>query len=160
VNHIVKLVYLLSLGAWAGTILFFTAIVVRVARQLEPKQTSVFLRGIFPQYYLAQIICGAGAFLCALTLLATGWFTSKLWGMNAVVVLAVITGINVWLRQGVLPQMAKMRDRIALFKEEGHEPDKALAAEWSQLHRLTVIVNLVSLAACVVLLALGLRTVM
>src|SRR2546426_3722400 len=87
-NSILKLIYVLSLGVWTGVIVFFSFVVVRVARQIEPKQTSKFLRGIFPEYYFTQIICSALAFLGALGLVATKQFACSPCGVMACALLA------------------------------------------------------------------------
>jgi hypothetical protein len=153
-NWILKFVYLLSLGLWAGTIVFFSFVVARVARQLDPKQTSKFLRAIFPEYYRVQIICGVAATVSAFGLwLVQGELLSRGWVLRNSVLLGAMTVVLIWIRLFVLARMANIRDRIAVFKEQGHEPDKAIATEWDQLHKLTVIVNLAALVIALLLLA-------
>jgi hypothetical protein len=159
VEWVLNFALLLTLGAWAGSIIFFSFMVTRSARQLEERQTSKFLRSIFPQYYSFQIACGAVAFVAALGLLAQQGFRSKLWGMITAAALAVLTGVLFWIRQAVLPRMTSMRDRMAIFREQKQEPDKVLLKEWGGLHRLTVIVNLLALVAALLLFSGAICTV-
>jgi hypothetical protein len=159
VDWILNFALALALGSWAGTIVFFSFMVTRAARQMEEKATTAFLRAIFPRYYLLQVILGATAFVATLGLLAEGAFSSKIWGMVTAIALAILTGVLFWIRQAVLPKMTRMRDRMAIFREQKQEPDKSLLKEWGALHRLTVIVNLVALAATLVLLSGAICTV-
>jgi hypothetical protein len=160
VDWVLNFALVLALGAWAGTIVFFSFMVTRAARQLEEKATTAFLRAIFPRYYLLQVTLGAVSFVASLGLLAQGAFSShKIWGMVTSIALAILTGVLFWIRQAVLPKMTRMRDRMAIFREQKQEPDKALLKEWGALHRLTVIVNLIALAATLVLLSGAICTV-
>lgn len=160
VDWVLNFLLVFTLGAWAGTIVFFSFMVARAARELEDKATTAFLRAIFPRYYLLQVVCGAVAFVSSLGLLAQGAFSShKIWGMITAIALAILTGVLFWIRQAVLPKMTRMRDRMAIFRDQKQEPDKALLKEWGALHRLTVIVNLVALAATLVLLSGAICTV-
>jgi hypothetical protein len=159
VDWVLNFLLVLTLGAWAGTIVFFSFMVARAARQLEEKATTAFLRAIFPRYYFLQVVFGAVAFVSSLGLLAQTAFSSKIWGMITAIALAILTGVLFWIRQAVLPKMTRMRDRMAIFREQKQEPDKALLKEWGALHRLTVIVNLLALAVALVLLSGAICTV-
>jgi len=160
VDWLLNVALVLTLGAWAGVIVFFSFMVTHAARQLEDKATTAFLRAIFPRYYLLQVMFGAAAFVATLGLLAQGVFSSsKIWGMVTAIALAILTGVLFWIRQSVLPRMTRMRDRMAIFREQKQEPDKSLLKEWSALHRLTVIVNLLAFVATLVLLSGAVCTV-
>ena len=59
---------------------------------------------------------------------------------------------DLWMRQGVLPQMTAVRERVAAARAAGQELDPQLDADWKAMHRLSVRVNGVVLLCGLVLL--------
>lgn len=111
-----------------GSMLFFAAIVApSVFRFVSAQEAGVFLRGMFPRYYLwgiaVALIMSALAAMVSLPLLIT-----------SVIVLALF----IVARQLLMPAINQARD----LAKTG---DQAAKLRFDLLHRLSVIINLVQM---------------
>jgi hypothetical protein len=59
---------------------------------------------------------------------------------------------NLWMRQGVMPQMLSVRQRVAEAKAAGRALGRELEAEWKTMHGLSVKINGAVLLCALVLL--------
>ena len=122
-------------AATLGAMLFFAVGVAPTVFQALPiEQAGLFLRRLFPRYYLA-LIMGSGVAGC-------------LWIKRAPLAAAVcwlIALSTLWIRQSLVPRINQLRDaEIA--------GDAAAGTRFATLHRMSVIINMVQLLALVVLL--------
>ena len=122
-------------AATLGAMLFFAMGVAPTVFQALPiEQAALFLRKLFPRYYLA-LIMGSGVAGC-------------LWIRSAPLAAAVcwlIALSTLWIRQSLVPRINQLRDaEIA--------GDAAAGTRFATLHRMSVIINMVQLLALVVLL--------
>ena len=122
-------------AATLGAMLFFAVGVAPTVFQALPiEQAGLFLRKLFPRYYLA-LIMGSGVAGC-------------LWIKSAPLAAAVcwlIALSTLWIRQSLVPRINQLRDtEIA--------GDAAAGTRFATLHRMSVIINMVQLLALVVLL--------
>jgi len=112
------------LGVLAGSMLFFAIVVTpKVFRTLEPEQAGIFLRTLFPAYYLWGLALALASFVIAL------W--SHVFVSLACAAVAVLFA---YARQILMPKIGKARDARARGED-------GAAERFSRLHRQSVIVN-------------------
>ena len=122
-------------AATLGAMLFFAVGVAPTVFQALPiEEAGLFLRKLFPRYYLALIV-GSGV--------AGGlWITSA---PTATAVCWLIALSTLWIRQSLVPRINQLRDAELAG-------DDAAGARFATLHRMSVIINMVQLLALVALL--------
>ena len=122
-------------AATLGAMLFFAVgVAPTVFRALPIEEAGLFLRKLFPRYYLALIV-GSGV-------------AGGLWISSAPLAAAVcwlITLSTLWIRQSLVPRINQLRDAELAG-------DAAAGARFATLHRVSVIINMVQLLALVFLL--------
>lgn len=133
----IKWLYLLTLAVWIGSIVFFSFVVApTVFKTLKPEDAASLIRRIFSQYYLVGCACGAVAMVCVGMLAMRRSF--GLWpAVCSLILIAAMTGTDLWLRQSVMPHMNELRERRAAATP----PLSEVEAEWKALHRLSVQLN-------------------
>ena len=113
-----------------GAMLFFAIGVAPIVFQALPaEQAGLFLRKLFPRYYLSLIIgsTAGGALWLAIQPLAAG-------------VCLLIALSTLWIRQWLVPRINALRDREL-------SGDVSAGEEFARLHRLSVVINMVQLLA-------------
>ena len=122
-------------AATLGAMLFFAVGVAPTVFQALPiEEAGLFLRKLFPRYYLALIV-GSG--------LAGGlWISSA---PLAAAVCWLIALSTLWIRQSLVPRINQLRDADLAG-------DAAAGKRFATLHRVSVIINMVQLLALVSLL--------
>ena len=122
-------------AATLGAMLFFAVGVAPTVFQALPiEEAGLFLRKLFPRYYLALIV-GSGV-------------AGGLWISSAPMAAAVcwlIALSTLWIRQSLVPRINQLRDAELAG-------DAAAGARFATLHRVSVIINMVQLLALVALL--------
>ena len=137
----IKWVYLVSLGVWVGSIIFFSFVAApTIFKVLKLEDAARLQRVLFPKYYLVGLICTGIGIVCAGLLVAERAF-AKWPGVLSLLLLAALGATNLWLRQAVVPQMTGLRDRRAALAAEGKPADPELEEEWKGMHRLSVQLN-------------------
>jgi hypothetical protein len=143
----VKWLYMVSLGVWLGSIIFFSFFIApTIFKVLKPEDAARLQRALFPKYYLVGIVCAGIAIVCVGLLLAERAF-GKWPGVASLLLLAAMGTTDFWLRQAVVPHMTEIRERRAAALAAGTEPDPAVEQEWKSLHRLSVQLNAAVLLA-------------
>ena len=122
-------------AATLGAMLFFAVGVAPTVFQALPiEQAGLFLRKLFPRYYLALIV-GSGV--------AGGlWISSA---PLAALICWLIALSTFWVRQRLVPHINQLRDAELAG-------DAAAGARFATLHRVSVTINMFQLLALVVLL--------
>ena len=122
-------------AATLGAMLFFAVgVAPTVFQSLPIQEAGLFLRKLFPRYYLALIV-GSGV-------------AGGLWISSAPLAAAVcwlIALSTLWIRQSLVPRINQLRDAELAG-------DAAAGARFATLHRVSVIINMVQLLALVALL--------
>ena len=122
-------------AATLGAMLFFAVgIAPTVFQALPIEQAGIFLRRLFPRYYLALIIGSA--------LAGALWLQSAPWAGGTCLVIALST---LWVRQSLVPRINALRDAEL-------DGDKVAGVQFARLHRLSVVINMIQLAALLLLL--------
>ena len=105
-------------GLVAGTIVFHSAIVApTVFRTLSERDASVFLRTIFPKFFLFLTIVNVVNFFLAL-----------IDGQSGVMVMTAISAVLMGIAYGIIPMTNRSRD-------------KGLQQRFMQLHRVSVLMT-------------------
>ena len=114
-------------GLVAGTIVFHSAIVApTVFRTLSEHDASVFLRTIFPKFFV---------FLTFVNVI--NFFLALIDGQFAVTVMAAISAVLMGIAYGIIPMTNRSRD-------------EGLQQRFAQLHRVSVLLTVAVLAINVV----------
>lgn len=114
-------------GLVAGTIVFHSAIVApTVFRTLGEHDASVFLRTIFPKFFVFLTFVNVINFLLAL-----------IDGQFAVTVMAAISAVLMGIAYGIIPMTNRSRD-------------EGLQQRFAQLHRVSVLLTVAVLSINVV----------
>jgi len=122
-------------AATLGAMLFFAVgIAPTVFQALPIEQAGIFLRRLFPRYYLALII-GSG-------LAGALWIQSAPWAGGTCLMVALST---LWVRQSLVPRINALRDAEL-------SGDDAAGVQFARFHRLSVVINMIQLAALLFLL--------
>src|SRR5258706_11203367 len=122
----VKWFYLVALGLWVGSIVFFSFFIApTVFKVLKPEDAARLQRALFPKYYLVGILCAGVGVVCVGLLVAERVF-GKWPGVLSLLLLAGMGATDLWLRQAVVPHMAEIREQRVAAKES----DPAIEEEW------------------------------
>ena len=114
-------------GLVAGTIVFHSAIVApTVFRTLGERDASVFLRTIFPKFFLFLTLINVVNVLLAL-----------IDGQFAVMVMAAISAVLMGIAYGIIPMTNRSRD-------------EGLRQRFAKLHRVSVLLTVAVLSINVV----------
>jgi len=114
-------------GLVAGTIVFHSAIVApTVFRTLSEHDASVFLRTIFPKFFVFLTFVNVINFLLAL-----------IDGQFGVMVMAAISAVLMGIAYGIIPMTNRSRD-------------EGLQQRFAQLHRVSVLLTVAVLSINVV----------
>ena len=114
-------------GLVAGTIVFHSAIVApTVFRTLDERDASVFLRTIFPKFFLFLTLINVVNVLLAL-----------IDGQFGVMVMAAISAVLMGIAYGIIPMTNRSRD-------------EGLRQRFAQLHRVSVLLTVAVLSINVV----------
>ena len=118
---------ILLCGLVAGTIVFHSAIVApTVFRTLSESDASVFLRTVFPKFFLFLTLINLVNFLLAL-----------IDSQSGIMVMAAISAVLMGIAYGIIPMTNRSRD-------------EGLQQRFSQLHRVSVLLTVAVLSINVV----------
>ena len=125
-----EVVALYVIAGTLGAMLFFAiGVAPTVFQALPTEQAGLFLRKLFPRYYLSLIIGStAGGLL---------WLGTQPLASGVCLLIAVST---LWIRQWLVPRINALRDREL-------SGDVSAGEEFARLHRLSVAINMVQLLA-------------
>ena len=125
-----EVVALYVIAGTLGAMLFFAiGVAPTVFQALPAEQAGLFLRKLFPRYYLSLIIGStAGGLL---------WLGTQPLASGVCLLIAVST---LWIRQWLVPRINALRDREL-------SGDVSAGEEFARLHRLSVVINMVQLLA-------------
>jgi len=148
-----RVVHLLALGLWVGSVVFFSLIVAPTLFGTLGRETAGrAVSAIFPRYYLFGGACGLVALFSGLLLGTLGAARGRLFIVEMVLVTAM-TGIVAYSGRVLLPQAA--RTRAALSAAPGAPAPDEARVRFEALHRRSVALNGVVLLLGVAALALA-----
>ena len=123
-----EVVALYVIAGTLGAMLFFAiGVAPTVFQALPAEQAGLFLRKLFPRYYLSLIIGSAAGGLL--------WLGSQPLASGVCLLIAVST---LWIRQWLVPRINALRDREL-------SGDVSAGEKFARLHRLSVAINMLQL---------------
>lgn len=144
--HYVEMLYRLAISLWAGGNAIFTLMLTPILFKTESRDVAGRIVGnLFPGYFRWSLVCGVIALVCRLS--ARG-FDFKLPAILLVLML-VLTSFQAFY---VEPRAAELKRQIVSF--ETTSKDHPLRKEFSKLHGVSAVCNLVVLAGGVLLVVL------
>lgn len=127
---------LIATALCLGGMILFTIVIAPTIHRALPRETAgQFLRVLFPAYHLFVFATAAGAAVALIPLSGT-----------AAGIMAALAGLAIWSRQVLTP-------RINALGEQRAAGDADAARRFSRLHRLSVIANIMMMAAGMAVLA-------
>lgn len=128
-------IYLLALGCWLGSIIFFVFCTATAFKVLARPDAGNFVSVLFPRYYMLGYIAGGIAFILAIYLLvASGG--PRGWWLASVLTIGIALGCSVYAGTVIRPRVHAIRT-----VSEDPNPDPATKAEFDRLHTLSVRLN-------------------
>lgn len=144
--HYLETVYRLAISLWAGGNAIFTLLLTPILFKTESRDTAGRIVGnLFPGYFRWGLACGIVALICRL---ATKGGTARV----PVVLLLVMLAVSSFQALYVEPKAAALKQQIGSF--ESTSKDHPLRREFSRLHGISAVCNLVVLAGGVTLVIL------
>jgi len=124
------------LGMILGFMIFFPLVVApSIFKNLNEKQSSLFLRSFFPKYYLFGIIISLNGIIFS-------YLENDL-----IIILSFIFVFVGFLfsRQYLTPLINKARDEI-------NKSDNLSKVKFERLHRFSVLINILQIVICIIIL--------
>ena len=140
IGQALRFVYLVSLVAWVGGIIFFSFVGAPSTFQAVPvEMAGKVVARIFPRYYLLGFVAGLAALVAFLGLarMSGQWDALKI--ANTVLLTAML-GTGLYAGTVVQRQANEVRRQIESFEDRAQVRPE-LRIEFGRLHRLAVILN-------------------
>ncbi|HEY4356890.1 MAG TPA: DUF4149 domain-containing protein [Acidobacteriaceae bacterium] len=149
-----RILRLLALAAWVGGLLFFVAVVARVAFSTLPDthQAGAIVRGTLLELHKLGMICGAVYFFFTMILLGMQRDTHPARAVELALIVAMVS-LTAYSQFSVMPSME--RDRISLGGEvKPDQADQPAYKHFQRLHKLSEKLEGAVLIEGLILLAL------
>ena len=134
-------VYRLALSLWVGGIALFTFVVTPVIFRTQARDVAGKIVGVlFPLYFRYGLVLAAAVFL-ARVFAGEAFHGARQWAGTLLIVSALLlTGYQAY---GLTPRMEKVKRTVSSF--ETVLPEDPARREFSRLHGISMVVNLVVL---------------
>lgn len=150
--NLLKILTISSISVWVGAMVFFSIFVAPAAFSvLDRESAGRLVTAVFPRYYVFGLVLGLIALVGVMGRFMADAGRQAPWGALALVVLMVVlTGYTLAF---VLPAVESAR---VAMRAAGAEPGSTVPAAqaFARLHRLSVILNGVTLLAGLALVCL------
>jgi len=139
----ISMLYRLAISLWVGGNAIFTLILTPILFRTEGRDTAARIVGnMFPTYFRWGLICGAVALACQLL----GKGVSQRIPLALLAFMLAVTSFQAFY---VEPKVAELKKQIGSFETTSKE--HPLRKEFSKLHGVSAVCNLVVLAGGVTL---------
>lgn len=140
------MLYRLSISLWAGGNAIFTLLLTPILFKTENRDTAARIVGnLFPAYFKWGLACGAVALACRLFgRTGMSWVPA-----TVLIVMLVVTSFQAFY---VEPKAAELKRQVGSF--ETTPKDHPLRKEFSKLHGVSAVCNLVVMAGGMLLVVL------
>jgi len=144
--RLVEILYRLAVSFWVGGGALFTFVLTPLIFRSESRDSAARIVGtLFPGYFRWGLACGTVAILCRL-------FARNLRLDLAGSLLAGLVAVTAFQTFYVEPRAAQLKREIGSFEQT--TPDHPLRRQFSKLHGISAVCNLVVLGGGVVLVVL------
>jgi len=138
---IASAVYRLALSLWVGGIALFTFIVTPVIFRTHGRGAAGKIVGsIFPAYFRYTLVLAALALLARVTA-GEAFHGARQWVGTLLIATAFL--LTAYQAQGLVPRMEQVKRSVVSF--ENALPEDPARKEFSRLHGLSMVINLVVL---------------
>jgi len=142
----IAVLYRLALAFWVGGVALFTFVLTPVLFKTQPRDLAGKIVGVlFPGYFFWGLGCGAVALLCLLLQRGRHF-------VPALILLLLMLSATAFQSFYVEPKAKELKEQIGSF--ENTSKDHPLRQEFSKLHGISAVCNLVVFAGGVVLVVL------
>jgi len=139
-------IYRLAISLWLGGAAMFTFALTPILFRFESRDTAGRIVGLlFPSYFRWGLVCGVVALICRLIV------NGKAQPLAAIV-LAVMLVLTSYQAFSIEPRAAELKREIVSF--ETTPKDHPLRREFSKLHGVSAVCNLVVIAGGTLLVVL------
>jgi Domain of unknown function (DUF4149) len=147
--HLVSAIYRLAVSLWVGGIALFTFVVAPILFRTQGRDAAGKLVGtIFPTYFRYGMVL-VGIALLARMVSGEAVHGARQWIGTAIIVSALLlTGYQAY---GLIPRMERVKQSVQSF--ETTLPEDPARKEFSRLHGISMVVNLVVLLEGAALIA-------
>lgn len=143
---IFSIIYRLAIALWVGGIALFTFVVTPIIFKSQGRDLAGRIVGdIFPAYFRWGLVCGSIALLCLLVTHGRNFTASLL----IVLAMLLITTFDTFYLE---PRLANLKKEIPSF--ESTPNDHPLRQQFSRLHGISAVSNLMVFAGGVALIVL------
>lgn len=143
---LIPIFYRIALALWVGGVALFTLVLTPILFKTQPRDLAGKIVGVlFPGYFRWGLACGAVALVCLL--LQRGRYF-----VPALVLLLVMLSATAFQALVIEPKAAALKEQIGSFETTSKEDP--LRQEFSRLHAVSAVCNLVVFAGGVVLVVL------
>jgi hypothetical protein len=142
----VTVLYRLALAFWVGGVALFTFVLTPLLFKTQPRDLAGKIVGVlFPGYFRWGLACGAVALVCLLLQRGRHF-------LPALVLLVLMLAATSYQALVIEPKAAALKEKIGSF--ETTTKDDPLRREFSRLHAVSAVCNIVVFAGGVVLVVL------
>lgn len=138
--------YRLSVAFWVGGVALFTVVLTPILFKTQPRDLAAKIVGVlFPGYFYWGLACGAVA-LVSLLIQRGRHF------IPALILLVLMLAATSWQSFILEPKVAALKEEVGSFETTSR--DHPLRREFSRLHGISAVCNLVVFAGGVALIFL------
>jgi hypothetical protein len=140
------ILYRLALAFWVGGVALFTFVLTPILFKTQPRDLAGKIVGVlFPGYFRWGLACGAIALLCLLLQRGRNF-------IPALVLLVIMLAATTFQALVIEPKAAALKVQIGSF--ETTPKDAPLRKEFSRLHAVSAVCNIIVFAGGVALVVL------
>jgi len=140
--------YNLILGLWVGGMAIFTLIVTpAIFRSFGRDEAGTIVGKLFPGYFMYSLVLTVLAFIVFFAV--TGGESNSLIRLS-LSLLAVALVINIYVSFKLYPDAVRVKQQVTSFERES--PDSPARKQFTRLHAISAVLNLLLIADGVVLL--------
>jgi hypothetical protein len=142
----VAVLYRLALAFWVGGVALFTFVLTPILFKTQPRDLAGKIVGVlFPGYFRWGLACGAVALVCLLVQRGRHF-------LPALALLVLMLAATSYQALVIEPKAAALKEQIGSFETTSKEDP--LRKEFSRLHAVSAVCNIVVFAGGVVLVVL------
>lgn len=140
-SFLIQWFYILALALWVGGMVFFSFLTTPVIFSSLPREMAgQVLAALFPRYYQLGFVCGG--VLLAMTLLEA--LLVRHLPLLRLILIGIMVGMTLYAGLSLRPQIHDLKVEMRAVEETSPRGEE-LKKQFSQAHRLSVILNMVVL---------------
>lgn len=143
--------YNLVLGLWVGGMSIFTFLVTpAIFKSFGRDEAGAIVGKLFPGYFMYVLLLTVLAFIVFFAV--TGGESNSLTRLSLFLLVAALI-VNIYVSFKLYPDTVRVKQQVASFERES--PDAPSRKQFTRLHAISAVLNLLVIADGVVLLLIG-----